>query len=199
MTKTSYVLSFTAGGLLFHESIVLAEELVRADFDWDLALNAVKAENLLQSRTQSTAARKLREVRKRLRLLTVDQISLIAEGIRLEQKLTLWLACCRRYQLLADFARDVVRSKYEQLDLQLSRSDIQQFIDNKTIWHEELENLAATTRTKLETVMLRMLRESEMLSEEGVLLPPLFTQRFSQVIRDDSNDYFFLFPAPIPE
>ena len=86
MTKTSYVLSFTAGGLLFHESIVLAEELIRADFDWDVAVNAVKAENLLQSRTQSTAARKLREVRKRLRLLTVDQISLIAEGIRLEQK-----------------------------------------------------------------------------------------------------------------
>ena len=125
MTKTSYVLSFTAGGLLFHESIVLAEELVRADFDWDVALNAVKAENLLQSRTQSTAARKLREVRKRLRLLTVDQLSLVAEGSRLEQKLTLWLACCRRYQLLADFARDVVRSKYEQLDLQLASRNVQ--------------------------------------------------------------------------
>ncbi|WP_153558875.1 DUF1819 family protein [Roseimaritima sediminicola] len=199
MVATPYVLSFTAGGLLYHESLVVAEELLRARFDWKVAIKAVQDGNLLQSRTESTAKRKLREVRNRLQALSRDEIQLLAEGGRQEQKLILWLACCLKYQILADFARDVLRSKYLQLDLSLDRDDVDRFIDNKTIWHEELEKLAPSTRTKLQTVMLRMLRESEMLSPEGAILPPIFSENLTRVIRDDSPEHFLLFPTAVPE
>jgi hypothetical protein len=199
MVATHYVLSFTAGGLLYHESLVVAEELLRACFDWKVALRKVKDGNLLQSRTESTATRKLREVRNRLEMLSQPEIQLFSDGSRQEQKLILWLACCLRYQLLGDFAREVLRAKYLQLDLSIDRDDVDRFIENKMIWHEELENLAPSTRTKLQTVMLRMLRESEMLSAEGVILPPIFSGRLTQVMLEDSSEHFLLFPTAIPE
>lgn len=199
MVATQYVLSFTAGGLLYHESLVVAEELVRRHFDWKATLQAIKDGNLLQSRTESTAARKLREVRNRLQALNQDEIYLLAEGSRQEQKLILWLACCLRYQFLADFARDVLRSKYLQLDFSLDRNDVDRFIENKAIWHEELEQLAPSTRTKLQTVMLRMLRESEMLSPEGIILPPVLSEKLMRVIANDSPEHFLLFPTAVPD
>jgi len=199
MVAPNYVLSFSAGGLLFHESCVVAEELLHADFDWVVAIKNVEEQNLLQSRTASTTKRKLREVRHRLERLSRDELRLLVEGSRSEQKLILWLACCLEYQLLADFAREVLRSKYLQLDLLLSRDDIARFIEDKMIWHEELEKLASSTRTKLQTVMLRMLRESEMLSREGIIVPPLFPERLKRVISDDSPKHLLLFPTAIPE
>ncbi|WP_339743371.1 DUF1819 family protein [uncultured Rubinisphaera sp.] len=199
MVATHYALSFTAGGLLYPESLVVAEELLLVRFDWKVAIKSIQDGNLLQSRTVSTAKRKLREVRNRLLTLSRDEIQLLAEGDRKEQKLILWLACCLKYQLLADFARDVLRSKYLQLDLSLDRDDVDRFIENKMIWHEELEKLATSTRTKLLTVMLRMLRESEMLSPEGIILPPILSRKLTQVIHEDSPEYFLLFPTAIPE
>ena len=199
MVEKRYVLSFLAGGLLFHESLAVAQALLRAEYDWKAASKAVEEDNLLQSRTASTAKRKLREVRNRLQALSHAEVQLLVEGSRQEQKLILWLACCLKYQLLADFAREVLRAKYLQLDLSLDRGDVERFIDNKMIWHEELENVASSTRTKLETVMLRILRESEMLSQDGVILPPMFSQRLNQVILNDSPQHFLLFPTAIPD
>lgn len=193
-SKNPFVLSFTAGGLLYHESIVLAE-VYAACGQWDRASERVESQNLLQSRTASTAERKLREVRQRLQGLTDGQVSLLVEGSRLEQQLLLWLACCKRYQLLAEFAREVLRTKFLQLDFTIDRTDVDRFIDSKLVWHEELENLTETTTEKLKTVMIRMLRESELVSEEGVILPPLLTTELIQVIAEDSPALFLLFPV----
>ena len=78
MVPTKFALSFTAGGLLYHESIVVAESFVAAGCDWSVALADIEKRNLLQSRTASTAKRKLAEVRERLKLLTRGQIRLLA-------------------------------------------------------------------------------------------------------------------------
>lgn len=199
MVVARYVLSFSAGGLLYHESVVVAEKVLHAQFDWNVALRAAAEDNLLQTRTASTAKRKLREIRNRLQTLSDDELRLLAEGSRQEQKWVLWLACCLRYQLVADFAREVLRPKYLQLDLSIEKSDVERFIDDQTLWHDELERLAPSTRAKLQTVMMRMLRESELISKEGVLLPPLFSERLTKALLEDSRDHLLLFPVPVPE
>ena len=139
---TQYVLSFTTGGLLYHESVVVAEALQRSGFVWESTTNDVLAGNLLQSRTQSTAKRKLREVRQRLEELTADQMKLFLLGTRLDQRLLLWLACCLRYQLLADFAQEVLRAKFLTLDISIQSIDVENFFESKLLWHDELESLA---------------------------------------------------------
>ena len=69
MSKTKFALSFTAGGLLYNESIVVGEALLRNDHDWNTTFIEIEEKNLLQSRTPSTAKRKLQEISQRLKCL----------------------------------------------------------------------------------------------------------------------------------
>jgi len=194
MVATHYVLSFTAGGLLYHESIVVAEAYAAARGDWDRTIANVTEANLLQSRTVSTTARKLREVRKRLQLLSNHEMSLLSAGSRLDQKLLLWLACCMRYQVLGDFARDVLRSKYLQMELFVGAADVERFLEAKAVWHEELDNLAASTRTKLQTVMMRMLREAEMVNVDGLIISPAISVELTSLLAQRPPEHHQLFP-----
>ena len=57
MSKTKFALSSTAGGLLYNESIVVAEALLRNDHDWNATLTEIEEKNLLQSRTPSSNSR----------------------------------------------------------------------------------------------------------------------------------------------
>jgi hypothetical protein len=197
MSKTRFALSFTAGGLLYNESIVVAEALLRNEFDWNATLVEAEEKNLLQSRTCSTSKRKLREITQRLKRLSGPQLALLVDGTRHEQKIILWLACCEKYPLLAELARDVVRAKFLQLDYSIDAGDIARFIELQTMWHEELEELTASTITKLQTVMLRMLRESELVSEDGIISAPLVSGRFIQVLKADSPGGLLYFPLVI--
>jgi hypothetical protein len=197
MSRTKFALSFTAGGLLYTESIVVAEALLRNEYDWNATLVEVEEKNLLQSRTRSTSIRKLREISQRLKCLSEPQLALLVDGTRHEQKLILWLACCEKYPLLAELARDVVRAKFLQLDYSIDAGDIARFIELQTLWHEELEGLTASTITKLQTVMLRMLRESELVSEDGLISPPLVSGRFIQALKADSPGGLLYFPLVI--
>ena len=45
MAPTKFALSFTAGGLLYHESIVVAESFVAAGCDWSVALAEIEKRN----------------------------------------------------------------------------------------------------------------------------------------------------------
>lgn len=197
MSKPKFALSFTAGGLLYNESIVVAEALLRNEYDWNATLVEVEEKNLLQSRTCSTSKRKLREISQRLKCLSEPQLALLVDGTRHEQKLILWLACCEKYPLLAELARDVVRAKFLQLDYSIDAGDIARFIELQTLWHEELEGLTASTITKLQTVMLRMLRESELVSEDGIISAPLVSGRFIQALKADSPGGLLYFPLVI--
>ena len=194
MTSEQYVLSFTAGGLLYHESIIVAETYCKSR-DWNKTTRQINDQNLLQSRVQSTTTRKLREVCARLQGLTPPQIELLVSGSRTEQNLLLWLACCKRYQLLADFAQEILHDKFIRLDLTISLIEVGNFVETKSVWHEELENLKESTRTKLVTVMMRMLREAELISNDQVIRPQLMSPQLARVIAADSFELFNIYPV----
>ena len=194
MTNEQYVLSFTAGGLLYHESITVAETYGKCR-RWDETVNQINDQNLLQSRVHSTTVRKLREICARLQELTTQQIDLLVSGSRTEQNLLLWLACCKRYKLLADFAQEILHDKFVRLDLTISLIEVGNFVESKSVWHEEIEKLKESTRTKLVTVTMRMLREAELISTDNVIHPQLMSSQLAHVIASDSFELFNLFPV----
>ena len=194
MTSEQYVLSFTAGGLLYHESIIVAETYCKSR-DWNKTTRQINDQNLLQSRVQSTTTRKLREICARLQGLTSPQIELLVSGSRTEQNLLLWLACCKRYQLLADFAQEILHDKFIRLDLTISLIEVGNFVETKSVWHEELENLKESTRTKLVTVMMRMLREAELIANDDVIRPQLMSPQLARVVAADSFELFNIYPV----
>ena len=69
------------------------------------------------------------------------------------------------------------------MDLNLSTFDYDAFFNRKADWHEELDQLTDSTRDKLKQVLFRMLREAELVSDEGAILPAILSQR----LVDDSS------------
>jgi hypothetical protein len=193
MVGAAYKLSFTAGGLLCAESVRVADEYARL-LDWKATVERVQRQNLLQARTASAGDRVLREVCSRLRLLTPAQISLLRSGSRSDQRQLLWLAACKRYQLLSEFGSEVIRNRFLQLDLTLGASEFETFLESKSIWHPEIEALADSTRAKLGQVALRMLREAEILSADNVIQPLMLTAELARAIQADSIAHFSVFP-----
>jgi len=176
------------------ESTALAAVYLQQS-DWGAAKEAILDHNLFQTRTESTARRKLRELIPRLSTLTHEQLQLIVSGSISEQRALLWLSVCKRNPILKDFATMVVREKYLTLDLRIRTTDFDRFLDSQSVWHAELEKLTANTRTKLATVTMRMLREAELVNSEGIIQLTLMSSELAQVIRDDDRSWFEVFPV----
>lgn len=201
MSPIPYTLSFTAGGLLALESLTVVD-VYQQFHDWAVTLEKVKTQNLLQSRTASTSERKLREIRLRLQTLTSEQLALLSRGSRTEQNAVLWIAICKRYQFVRDFAKQVLREKYLSLEYVIEECDFDNFFESQIVWHSELERLAPSTCTKLRTVTLRMLKEAELTTADGFIQPTLFSPELAAVIHHDDPELFQIFPispTDIPE
>ena len=194
MTQKKYIMSFTAGTLLYHESVKLAE-LYRDLQDWQIVKQRALDENLLQARTQSPAKRVCREVISRLKFLTDNERDLLLAGTRQEQNYLLWLAICKRYRFIRDFAVEVLREKYLRLDLVLTQEDYEIFFNIKAEWHDELENLAESTREKLRQVVMKMLREADLLTDHNTINPAILSQDFITTVYRDSKEYLAAFPV----
>ena len=111
MRNDKYCMSFTTGGLFHHESVNLTV-LYLDSKDWNAVRAEVIAENLLQTRTLSTLKRVCREVISRLKTLDAGELDLLVASNPREQGYLLWLAVCRRYGFIAEFAVEVMRERY---------------------------------------------------------------------------------------
>jgi hypothetical protein len=191
--SSTYRISFTAGGLLSREAIKAAS-LYQVARNWKLVEEQILTNNLLQLRTQSSQKRIANELFQRLQGLTEAQIQLLVDGSRQEQNQILWLAVCKHYQFVREFAVEVVREKYLRLDWECSYSDFDTFFYAKAEWNEILENTKDSTRKKMRQVLFLMLSEAGILSSANIILPALFSAQAAQAIAADDRAYFAVFP-----
>ena len=105
-----YALSFTAGALLVREGVLLALVYIQRR-DWEQVRREAVRGNLLQTRTESTGARLVRETVTRLSALTDEEIELLVEATASERGYLMWSAVCRRYELIGEFAEEVLRER----------------------------------------------------------------------------------------
>ena len=181
MQDDSYILSFTAAGVLRPESVLLTELYARLG-DWDAVRSAAVSDNLLQARKAASATRVCRELVFRLQGLSKDELELLCVGNPKEQDQILWIAICRRYRLVAEFALEVLRERFLIFGPALQLEDFDAFYDRKADWAEELDRLASVTRKKLRQVLFRMLREVGLISEDGSIQPTLLSDRLRETV-----------------
>ena len=194
MPSSKYLMSFTTGGLFYQDSVNLTN-LYLDKKSWPEVKETALSDNLLQARTESTARRILREITSRLTLLTDNQLQLLAIGTRPEQNYLLWLAACKRYSFIQDFAIEILREKFLCLEIMLTHNDYDFFYDKKNQWHEELEDLSPTTRKKNRAVLFRMMFEAELLGSGNLIVPALFTKELVAVIAADNASFFACYPV----
>ena len=192
--KPFYSMSFTTGALLFHESMTVVALYGKLG-DWDAVRDAVQAENLLQMRTRNASVRICREVISRLKQLTSNEIEILRHGSRQEQAYLLWLAVCKRYRFVYEFAADVLREKYVRFDLKLTYDDYNLFFNAKAEWHPEVARVASVTRGKQRQFVFKMMREADLLSTRGQIQPALLTPQLAGAIKQDDAAHFTIYPV----
>jgi hypothetical protein len=146
-------------------------------------------------RTDNASRRITREVISRLKTLTGDELSLLCEGSRDEQRLLLWLAVCKRYRFIYDFAAEVLREKFLRLDMTLTQDEYDTFFSKKAEWHPEVEGVAPTTQAKQRQVVFKMLREADLLLDDGRIQPTILTTRLIETIQTDNPALFAIYPV----
>ena len=193
MESNHYSLSFTTGSLLLQESVTVAEQFLELR-NWDLVREAVLKQNLLQARTQNSSRRICQEIISRLKTFHDSELELLVQGSQQEQGYLLWVAVCRRYQFIADFAVEILREQFISLKNVLNYEDFDVFYDEKAEWHPELEKIAPGTKTKLRQILFKMMREANLLTKKNVINPVILTPNILEAIPKDKYQDTLFFP-----
>ena len=194
MENKKYKMSFTAGTLLHKESVTIAELYLELG-DWKLTMEQAISSNILQTRTTSSAKRINAETVNRLKCLNDDELKLLLEGSHQEQVEIVWLAICRYYPFIRDFSVEVIRDKISTFSSKLSHEDFNIFFNSKMQWHEELEDIAETTRHKLRQVLFKMLSEAKFLNKDNTISLLMLSPRVVSLINRTSTEELLIYPV----
>lgn len=191
-----YALSFTTGGLLATEAALVAAVYLRCH-DWGAARTQVKDGNLLQSRVASSTRRVLGALIPRLRVLGDPELQIVVDGTSTERGHLMWAAACRRYDLIAEFAEEVLRERFLTLAGTLSYEDYDSFYRAKAMWHDELDEVTDLSYKKLRQVLFKMMVEAGLLNTQGSIEPALLSVRVTGCLTERTPSDIRFFPTRV--
>lgn len=189
-----YSLSFTTGGLLTREAVVLAP-LYLAEPDWNNVRARAVKENYLQARTHSSAVTLVRKTIERVSALSDLEVLMLLEVTASEREHLMWAAACRRFKLIGEFAEEVLHERFLTLAGTLSYEDYDSFYRSKAIWHDELDRITDLTYRKLRQVLFKMMSEAGLLTKQGVIEPVLLAPRIAEALSEHSPRDIRFFPT----
>jgi hypothetical protein len=193
MKTEKYNMAFTTGGLFHQESVKIAALFFETG-DWKKARDEVMEKNILQVRTMSSAKRIYREICSRLRTLHPSELELLINGSNQEQAYLLWLAVCRHYRFIRDFAIEVIRERFLSLRRDLNKEDYDSFFNTKAHWHLELEKITPATHKKLRQVLFKILREADLLAADNTINTAMLGPRMVSIVARHAHQDFSVFP-----
>ena len=181
-----YRLSFTVGGLLASQGRVLAEMYLNhlnhavggniecsSQTEVGESIAAIRQqaieENVLAIRTDSANRRVVAETTKRLSALTVRELAYLAgpDSSTSDREALMWIAMCRYYAIVGEFAVEVLKKHYLVGNLHLDFDDYARFIANKATWHPELETISEGTAKKLRSNLFKAMAEAHLFDKNS--------------------------------
>jgi len=158
MTSPPYTLSFTVGGLFLFEGIELAR-LRAAGTTWEKVRQSAAAGVFVAAGRASSVKRIRNEVVGRLSRLSDPEISHLASTGMTDARALMWIAACRKYRILAEFAHELLDERLRTYQPEIRLTDFEQFLDAKGVTADEIARLAPSTRARLRSGAFMMLRE----------------------------------------
>jgi hypothetical protein len=192
-----YALSFTSGGLLVREADLIASVYL-SQRDWAKVRQITVAGNLLQARTTSSSVRITRETIQRLTVFNDAELQLFSDSSITERCHLMWAAACRRYELIGDFAEEVLRERYLLLTPTLSADHFDRFVRGKSLWHPELDEMKGSTRAKLRQNVFKMLHDAGLCSQDGAIIPAVLSNRVHDVLAARTPSDIRFLPTNLP-
>lgn len=107
MARQEYKMSFSTGGLFLNESLEVARLHLERE-PWEQTILRALEEGTTSLPKSASKRRTLREISNRLLTLSDEERTyLIEEADRSDQQALLWLAICRAYRFIREFAVEV--------------------------------------------------------------------------------------------
>ena len=184
--NTKYTFSFTGASALIAETMVIAEEYYRLK-DWKAVEKSLLDNNLLNKVKQATFKREFSEIKKRLSLITQDQMQLMIQGSLDDAKAMILLSLVKAYSFLRDFIVEVICNKYLLFDTLVSEIDYIRFVNTKSLSHNELSTITEVTAKKVKQVIFKLLEQVGLITQakNGTILKPILNSKVIDVIIND--------------
>lgn len=195
MARQEYKMSFSTGGLFLNESLEVARLHLEGE-PWEQTILRALEEGTTRLPKSASNRRTLREISNRLLTLSGEERAyLIEDADRSDQQALLWLATCRAYRFIREFAVEVIRERYlsYRMDLPLETFDI--LFEAKAEWDEDLAALSRTTQLKLRQIMFRMMREASIITDDNRLQRAILSTRLKTMIEDQNRAELAFFPG----
>ena len=192
---SKYRMSFSVGGLMLNESLVIAHAYQPGE-SWASARERLLAQGASSLPKLASQTRALREVYDRIGYLSdAERQYLSDDADRAEQQAMMWLAICRTYRFVYEFAVEVMGERYQSWRLDLGLEVFDRFLAEKTECDPSLAELSSSTCAKLRQVLFRILRESGLISVEGRIQPILLSGRMKRLIEENNPADLRIFPG----
>jgi hypothetical protein len=197
MTQHSkkYRMSFTTGGLFINESVEIAR-LHHGVGSWKLTQEKAIEDGTTSLPKKESQRRTLREIIIRLSCLTEAELDLLIEDSDHYEKLAiLWLAICRAYRLVREFAVEIINERFLSYQLDLPVESFERHFEAKAEWDEGLSALSRSTVLKLQQVLFRMMREAAIISDDNKILASYLSPRLRDLIVQSNPSDLEVFPG----
>lgn len=189
-----YELSFSAGTLMSHEAVVIAPIYLECR-NWETTRTQAVKKNLVQARARLSTLRITRETIKRLSVLTDPELTALPSLPASDRSHLMWVAACRRYAIIGEFAEEVLRERFLTLGTSVTYDDYDAFWKAKTIWHGELHEVRDSTYRKLRQTVFSMMREAELLDRTDTIQPALLSPTMAAFLNSQLPSDIRFFPA----
>lgn len=187
-------MSFGTGGLFVNESAAIAA-LHKPELSWEETVVRAREAGTFPVRKESSAKRTIREIAHRLRCLDEEELRLLVDGVRDDQQALLWLATCRAYRFIGEFAEEVVCDRFKAFRTDLSYDDFDAFFARKSEQSRKLAEISEKTRAKLRAVLFRLMRESGILTSDDRIVGSMLSPRVKMLIESKGKGEIRFFPG----
>lgn len=192
---SKYRMSFSVGGLMLNESLVIAQAYQPGE-SWASARERLLAQGASSLPKLASQTRALREVYDRIGYLSdAERQYLSDDADRAEQQAMMWLAICRTYRFVYEFAVEVMGERYQSWRLDLGLEVFDRFLAEKAERDPGLAELSSSTCAKLRQVLFRILRETGLRSVEGRIQPIWLSGRMKRLIGENNPADLRIFPG----
>lgn len=167
--EKKYRFSFTAASLLLNELVSFSRMMIEEE----VRLEELVPDMMHRERAK-TNKREFAELFLRLKVLDRPLMEKLVNGSQDDQKQIAIIAFGRTYSFFKDFVEEVMLEKISLFDFKLEDRDYNSFISKKSIEHEELDQLADSTKYKIKQVLIKVLEQGGLIdniNERNIIIP----------------------------
>lgn len=125
----------------------------------------------------------------------MDEIDLLCHGDYADQLSVLWLALCRAYRFIGEFAVELLSERFLSFRTHVTYDDFDSFYAAKAEWEPELEAISTSTREKLRQILFRLMREAGILNQEDHICRALLSPSFAALMAQSDPHELRYFPG----